>query len=86
MDCSKNSVTGGELAILASVVAVLLAKNLNQDQIEVVAAFLSAVSSAMATIIVQDEAIKTENENEKKKNEIKQQICELKKQLKDLGC
>jgi hypothetical protein len=72
-----NSTSPDQLSILASVVAISLAKDKSANEVNVLGNFIAAVGAQLLTIAAQQESLKSQQEKEN-------QIADLKKQIKDL--
>lgn len=76
-----------ELTFLASLVALLLSRGLNADQINVLGNFIIAVGSLMTTIAAQEAALIAQNEkqqNEKNSDDVQKQIKELQEKIQQI--
>lgn len=79
---ANNRLPGGdELAVLATAIALVSAKVLNTDQLNVYGNFIVAIGSLMLTIAAQDELLKQIQEPE---SDTAQQIKEIQQLLKQL--
>lgn len=85
MSCD-NSLSPEQLAIISGIVAAILAKSLNLDQMNVLGNFLSAVSASLLTIQAKLSEEQSQQQIQQQKDDIENQIKELKNQLKQLGC
>ena len=77
-----ESIDANELAVLSTILAIALSKNLTLEQTNVYGNFLVAVGSIMLTIAAQEEATKSQSDN--KDTDTKKQLQEMQEQLNQL--
>ncbi|MFL0197514.1 hypothetical protein ACJDU8_18380 [Clostridium sp. WILCCON 0269] len=74
---SLNSLDPNQLAVISTFIAIVLSKDKDTDEINVLGNFIVAIGGTMLTIAAQQERLKSLQDK-------KDQIHDLKKQIKDI--
>ncbi|WP_163195794.1 hypothetical protein [Clostridium thermarum] len=74
------SLSGDQLVLLSSVVAIILAKGLNADQVNTLGNFITLVGTSLTTIAGQLQLVNDDSQNgsQSKKEDTKNQVEDLK--------
>jgi hypothetical protein len=76
-----NAITPNELSVLANAIALALAEDKTNDELNVLGNFFSAVGSLLSTIAAQQQSLQAIQDKQQQIQDLKKQIKQLEKDL-----